>query len=60
MGCACSKAVAAATQDEIDRLTSRKARRQDKRKQRQIKAKGSSPEVHVIPAGNLDTVHEAR
>lgn len=60
MGCTCSKAVAAATQDEIDRLTHKQARRQSKKGQHQDKAKNLTAEVPIIPAGEVDTVQEAR
>ena len=60
MGCACSKAVAAATQDEIDWLTSKKPRRHNTAKQCQEKAKAQSLDLAYIPAAKLATVHEAR
>ena len=60
MGCVCSRAVAAATQDDIDQLTSKKVRRQDKNKKRQPVLSKTSPNVPTIAALDADTVHEAR
>lgn len=60
MGCACSKAVAAATQEEIDRLTSKKARRQRKARKHAHAEGKKSPDTYKIAAEGTDSVHEAR
>ncbi len=60
MGCACSKAVAATTQEEIDRLTSKKARRQRKAKKHALSEGKRSQDAYKIAAQSTDSVHEAR
>ncbi|CAK0783136.1 hypothetical protein CVIRNUC_006332 [Coccomyxa viridis] len=60
MGCACSKAVAAATQEDIDRLTGKQPRRKEHSSKRQYSPSRHSEKISTATETDVAPVHEVR